>query len=1103
MSGSGLIIILFTDLVGSTDLTSDIGDVAADDLRRAHFTALREAMAATGGTEVKTIGDAVMASYAGAADALAGAVAMQRSVDRQNRRADGPALAMRVGVSAGDATFEDGDWFGTPVIEASRLCAVADGGQILISDLVKALAGSRNADEIRSLGTRELKGLPEPVAVSEVIWSAGVDHSVVPLPEVAETASGFTLAGRSEEMDTLVSAWKEAVEGERRLVLISGEPGIGKTRLVTETVRVAHDQGGTVLWGRCDPDLGAPFEPFVEALRRYTGAVDGARLRDEVGPLAGELTRLLPELADRVPGLAEPLRSEPDTARHRLFEAVTDLLAASSEAAPVVLVLDDLHWADKPSLLLLRHLLRSVTPLRLLILATYRDTDLDRSHPLAEALGDLRRESGVSRLDLVGLDHSGVEAFMEAAAGHALEGPALALAAAVHAETEGNPFFVGEMLRHLVESGFLVQRDERWTSDFTLAEVGIPEGIREVVGRRLSRLSATANDALAWAAIIGPEFDLAVIEAAGGPSGDDLFDALDEATQAAVLQEVGGTIGRYRFAHALVRSSLYEELSTNRRVRMHWAVGEAIDARSGAGADAALDALAYHYGEGALAGDPERAVGVARRAAARARSELAFEAAVGHLDRALGALDLLDRADPELRADVLLDLGSALRDADDPRRRATAFAAADAARAMADGPRLARAALLLADLAAPVAPGLVDDAVLALYEEATAALGDEPSATRARLLSATAVELQWGPDSTRRIHLADEALAMARAVGDSATLSTVLAGHWAAVDGRASLTAGWVARNEEWRAAAEATGDPRDLHYALRGSIGTLCCIGETDAARRHLTTVDQLADRLRLPRFRWGSLGLHAMIDALVGDLDRAETEVMAGIAVGQAAGLPEGTFMGAAGALLYAIRTAQGRVGELVPALADLVESQPGAPVWRVALGAALVRAGRLEEAQEPFDWLTADGCARIPQDVEFPVTLCGLGLMCLSLPADEATVRAVYDQLAVHAGTFNWSGVSITDANDLGLGALAWALGRYDDADAHFAAAVALCERAGARPFLAWTHHDWARALDRQGRDVEAREHAEAAIAIAEEIGMTGPDGPLPFARRVLGA
>ena len=309
-----------------------------------------------------------------------------------------------------------------------------------------------------------------------------------------------------------------------------------------------------------------------------------------------------------MPGLAEPLPAEPDAERHRLFEAVVDLLAASSDNGPVVLVLDDLHWADKPSLLLLRHLLRSVTPIRMLILATYRDTDLDRSHPLADVLGDLRRESGVTRLDLVGLDARVSSSSWSTPRDTIWTSPALELAKAVHTETEGNPFFVGQMLLHLAESGLIVQRGDRWTSDFALGDIGIPEGIREVVGRRLSRLSDVANDALSWAAVIGPEFDLAIVEAAGGPSGDELLDALDEATQAGVLREVAGAVGRYRFAHALVRSALHEEISTNRRVRMHWSVGEAMEARRGPGVDAHLDALAYHYGEGALAGDPEKAV---------------------------------------------------------------------------------------------------------------------------------------------------------------------------------------------------------------------------------------------------------------------------------------------------------------------------------------------------------------------------------------------------------------------------------------------------------------------------------------------------------------
>ncbi|MEO7573288.1 MAG: AAA family ATPase [Acidimicrobiales bacterium] len=1101
MVGSGLVLILFTDLVESTRQRSDIGDVAADELRRSHFTGLREALAATGGTEVKTIGDALMASYVGAADALAGAVAMQWSVERQNRRGKGPAQAMRIGLSGGDAAFEDGDWFGTPVIEASRLCGVADGGQILVSDLVRVLAGSRTDQEVRSLGVRELKGFPEPVAVSEVVWGAAVDESVLPLPEVVETTPVFAFAARSVELETLLSAWKEVCEGDRRLVLVSGEPGIGKTRLVTEVVRIAHDQGGTIMWGRCDPELGASFEPFTEALRRYTNTVSAGRLRGELGPLAGELTRLLPELSGRVPGLAEPLRAEPDAERHRLFEAVMDLLAASSDNAPLVLVLDDLHWADKPSLLLLRHVLRSVTPIRVLILATYRDTDLDRSHPLADVLGDLRRESGVTRLDLMGLDAQDVEQLMETAAGHDLDAPALELARAVHAETEGNPFFVGQMLLHLAESGLIVQRGDRWTSDLTLSDVGIPEGIREVVSRRLSRLSEVANEALSWAAVIGPEFDLGIVEASGGPSGVELLNALDEATQVGLLREVAGATGRYRFAHALVRSALHEEISTNRRVRMHWSVGEAIDDRSRGGADAHLDALAYHYGEGALAGDPAQAVEVARRAATKATTELAFETAAGHLDRALGLLELFDRPPIELRGDLLLDLATALRNAGDPRRRPTVFAAADVARTLGDPQRLAQAALILAPFGISTEIGFVGEEALALFEEALAGVPEEPSPVRARLLSAIAVELQWGGDIDRRRRAASEALVMARALGDGPTLNVVLATAWTTLDGRQPFARAWFEIQQEALEAAELEHDPEGLFDALVHLIGTQAALGEVAAAQARFEEAERIADGLRLPRFRWQILNLRAMFASLAGNLDQAERDTMEAIEVGQTSDLTESMITGSAGGLLFATHYDRGRIGEMVPALEDLVRTQPGAPIWRLGLASALARTGRLEEARVLFDWLVADDCARVPSDIYFPTTLSGVGRLCLVLDADTAVAASAYHQLLPHAGTCNWGRVGVSRPNDLGLACAAFVAGEVDLADRHFTANAELCERMGARPELAWNHHDWAQTLATRGRTSDAKEHAGAARSIAEEIGMLGPDGPMPLIRRLL--
>ncbi len=829
---SGLITILFTDLVGSTELASELGDAAADELRRDHFASLREAVAATGGTEVKTIGDALMVSYPGAADALAGAATMQRAVDRHNRKLGEARLAMRVGISAGDASLEDGDWFGTPVVEASRLCAGAAGGQILVSDIVRMLAGTRTELELRPLGELDLKGLPAPLAACEVSWQiATTGDAEVPLPACIDVDPAFPFAGRAEDVERLTITWKETVEGARRAVLVSGEPGIGKTRLVTEVVRIAHDRGAIVLWGRCDEDLGAPYAPYAEALRQYVAACPPDRVRAELGPLGGELVRIVPELTARVPGLAEPMRADADTERFRLFDSVADLLSEISASQPVVLVLDDVHWADKPSLVLLRHLLRSSTPMRLFVLATYRDTDLDRSHPLAEVLADLRRQPGVERLDLQGLDEGEITSLMSKTAGHDLDAPGLDLAHMLHTETEGNPFFVGEVLRHLAESGAIVQHDGRWTAG--LQGVGIPEGIREVIGRRLSRLSDDVNRALAVAAVIGPTFDLATVEGAGGPTGDALFDALDEATQHSLIREVPGAPGRYAFAHALMRSALYEELTTNRKVRMHWKVGEVLETRFASHLDAHLDELAYHFGEGALAGDPVKAVDYARRAGERAMADLAFEAAAAHFEGALGSLELVDDASAATRCDLMIERARALNLAGDGQRRAAMLDAAQAARSVDDKEQLARAVLVfLSESTGATRNGVVDEEIVTLLEEALARLGAEASPVRARVLSSLAVELQWSGQHERRGALAREAVAMARETGDRAALAYVLARAWALCEGVLPWHPEFGPLNAEAEAIATETADTRTLLETTNFAVWMAAMVGDRGGVR-------------------------------------------------------------------------------------------------------------------------------------------------------------------------------------------------------------------------------------------------------------------------------
>ncbi len=511
MAEVGLVTILFTDLVDSTGLLSELGPEAADDLRRAHFQSLRDVIAAHDGREVKNTGDGLMVAFERPSAGAACAVDLQRCTARLRQRSAGREVAIRVGLAVGEATSEDGDWFGTPVVEAARLCAVAERGQILATDVVRTLGGGRGGLEFVAHDPMTLKGLPDRVAVVEIAWEPEV--VAAELPPLLASLGGPFFVGRDLESGCLTTAWKQSLENQRRAVLVAGEPGAGKTRLVRELAGTARAAGATILFGRCDEELGLAYQPFVEALEHFVSTCDGDVLDRHVAVFGGELTRIVADLAHHVPGVAEPLRKDPEVERHRLFEAVAHLLTLADEGGGVVLILDDLHWADKGTLLLLRHLLRSGEAMALLVLGTYRDTDLVRTHPLAEMLADFRRHDDIERLTLSGLDVAGVEAFVEAAAGQQLNDDGVSLADAVHRETEGNPFFVGQVLRHLAESGALFQRDGSWTFDGDVGNLGIPEGVREVIGRRLTRLPDTVNRVLRTAAVIGREFDLRLVAA--------------------------------------------------------------------------------------------------------------------------------------------------------------------------------------------------------------------------------------------------------------------------------------------------------------------------------------------------------------------------------------------------------------------------------------------------------------------------------------------------------------------------------------------------------------------------------------------------------------
>jgi tetratricopeptide (TPR) repeat protein len=533
---------------------------------------------------------------------------------------------------------------------------------------------------------------------------------------------------------------------------------------------------------------------------------------------------------------------------------------------------------------------------------------------------------------------------------------------------------------------------------------------------------------------------------------------------------------------------------------MHWQVAEAIESRHVADVDAHLDALAHHFSEGALAGDPAKAIEYGRRAAAKATADLAFEAAVRHLDRAVGALELVTAADPALRLDLQLELGAALRAANDPRQREVGLAAAETAKAMGDPRRLAVAAIAMTTASASSRAGNIDTDLVALLELALDGLPDETSPTRARLLAALATELFWSPLHKQRQHqLAADALEMARRTGDAEALQAVLLGGWLLIDGSEPFLDTMTRYYAE--AEAQDWDDPVSRLTLRRGQLAFAAAKGEAETALAHVERNLELGEALRQPRHIFGTRIDQAMMSAFVGELATSEQQTIDTMTYGFEHGVPEETVMGAVGGIFYMMRRAQGRIDELIPALQNLVETQPGAPVWRIALAVALSESDRITEAREQAEYLSANGCANVPPDVEYPVTISGLARLTRTVPLETESMRHIYEHLLPFAGTYNWSGTTVTDANDHGLAVVSARLGDFDASDSHFAAAVALGERSGARPYLASCHHDWAQLLAERSEPAAAADHARRALAISEEIGGVGPTGVVIRARALL--
>jgi len=947
--------------------------------------------------------------------------------------------------------------------QADALQAFQDARRTLVEEL-----GIEPGDHLREL-ERAILAQDPGLQLAAAQEPAAADRAV------ESPRSAFV--GRERELAELVGGLDDAVAGRGRLFLLVGEPGIGKSRLAEELIAHARARGARILVGRCWEAGGAPaYWPWMQSLRSYLRDSDADTLRSQLREGAADVAQLLPELRDLLPDLAPAPTLESEGARFRLFDSMTAFLKNAAAARPLVLVLDDLHAADEPSLLLLQFVARELGDSRLLIVGAYRDVDPTPADPLTTTLTELAREPVTRQVALAGLGEADVVHFIELAApGRS----GTELAPAVHAETEGNPLFVGEIVRLLAEESLL--------EDSVTAPLAIPQSVREVIGRRLRHLSDACSRLLTLASVLGREFDLDALAGVSGLSRGAILELLDEAIETRVVSEVPGAIGRMRFAHALIRDTAYHGLTRSGRVQLHRQVGEALEALYASDLDPHLPELAHHYFESAAGGNSQKAVDYARRAGSLAVALLAYEEAVRLYEMALEALGLDAAASAQLRCELLLALGDAQsRAGDDPGAKSTLLRVADLARA-------ARLPEMLARAAAGYGGrfvwhhALMDERLVPLLEEGLSAVGEADSVLRVQLLSRLATALRHEPSRRPRERIMEEALQIAGRIGDSTTLA------YAAAAAASALIAPWTAERQlaegsEIVSLAARTGDRERLFDGHDHSFWAAWELGDPDRRAAELDSMIRVAEELRQPAQHWALATAQSVLALSQGRFAEAPELIDRAAAVGDRV-LAWGAVV-ARKLQLFLLRREQGRLGGFEGEVVDCEREFPSPLVHGAVLAHVYARLERPKEAEALLHELTRRDLSDWHVDEEWLFGICLLAETCAIL-GDTRRAAPLY-QLMLPYGSLNAVALPelALDSASRPLGILATLLGRFEDAAGHFEEAVQMNESMGARPALAHTQKDHARMLlqrNSQGDRQRAHEYLSQALATYHELDM----------------
>jgi len=898
-----------------------------------------------------------------------------------------------------------------------------------------------------------------------------------------------SLVGRDRELAVLTTGLEDALAGRGHLYLVGGEPGVGKTRLLEEVAAMAAARNAAVIWGRCWEREGAPpFWPWERVLGALLQQAEGAAASAADADLAGQIARLVPIhrfRPDGVPpgGVAIESSHVPAAApesglqRFALLDAIATFFERVAARLPLVLLLDDLHAAQLQALLLLEFVARDLHSVPLLLVAAYREAE-PALGALSERLGELARRS--TAIPLRGLDADGTRALATAVAG--LQ-PSDELACLLHETTGGNPFFVDETVR-------LLLADERFDDPSVVRQgLGVPDRVRSAVQARLAPLPKNSREVLRAAAVVGQEFDQELLAAVLNISSAAVSAALAIPVAKGFVRLLA--LGELRFAHALTRETLYDEIPAAQRIHLHCLIGTALAARYGDRRDVDCSSVAHHFLKGQPEADALRALAFIRRAGDAAMGLCAYESAAAHFEEGLALLDSGVRAPLTERPELLIALGRAWSRAGDPERAKRAIdRALSAARAVDSMTLLAEAALTIRVDADGSTPDLER---IHYLEEALERLGTDDSTLRARVLAHLASELYYTGDVARRDALSQLALAVARRLADPVTLACALAGRCFAVWGlgpdedRLPLAA-------ELLDLARTLGDPELALEAHRWRVMDFLSLGDLVAVDREIGAATQLAAQLRQPYYRWFCGTWRSMRAALAGRF--ADAERLAQVAYESSAGTqPLNTAISLAGQI-HVLSWMKGEFERLVPAYQAYCEHyQTLYPEIRHSLARVLAGANRFEEARRELEPLAMDGFGAVRNAVggQQLTSLAMLAETCVAL-ADVPRCEQLYRLMRPAAGRVIVLGIALGTCGpvDRYLGLLASVCGDWRAAEGHFARSLELSMRLESPPFIAMTQQDLAAMLVARGRaedQTNAAALAGTALELAERLGMRG--------------